>query len=70
MNVHPRCTPRLLWEAAVNEDGERPAAESQVSNAASRLLHFVLSKQAHCNAEPTGICAVQTLPRENIIQSQ
>lgn len=54
----------------MNEDGGCPAAENQVSNAVSTLLHFVLKKHAHYNAEPTGMHTVQTLSPEDIIQSQ
>lgn len=70
-NVHPQCTALLLWEAAVKEDGGGPAAQSQVSNAVSSLLHFVASQQSHYNAlKNTGIHTVQTLSRENTIHSQ
>lgn len=55
INVHPQCTPLLLWEAALNEGGGRPAAESQVSSAVSTVLNSVPRKHAHRKAEPSGI---------------
>lgn len=69
INVHPRCTSILLWDAAVSEGGGCPAAESRVSSAVSTLLNFVPRQHAHCNAELSGIHTVQTLSREKIIPS-
>lgn len=66
INVHTQCTSLLLWEAAVNEGGGRPTAESQVSSA---VPTFLPRQHVHCNTEPSGIHTVQTLSRENIIPS-